>query len=513
LPHADCSKRAAIRLAIACYHFPDVRCLSLVLACLVLTACAERTEQSALDRLRPCTVDEGPTDAYCGTYAVYENRETNQGRKIELRIVLLPALSRDAKPDPVFFLAGGPGQGAAELARGIREIFRRVQSERDIVLVDQRGTGKSNPLDCKSDDDSLKEVNDTSEAVVARLKTCMQGLDADLRLYTTNIAMDDLDEVRQFLGYNQINLYGGSYGTRAALVYLRQHEPRVRSVVLDGVAPTDMRLPLFFARDAQRALDLLIADCDKDEQCRARYPQLGERLKNLVARLERSPVTTRLVHPRTGIEEEVVVRGSLLAVTLFGALYSPLASSLIPAIVERAERNDFQGMLALTMINSGVSDNMAVGMQFSVLCTEDFGRFTPQDAEREAANTLFGRHLMETRLEACAFWPKGTLPANYHEPVQSAVPALLLSGALDPVTPPAWAETAAKTLTSSKHLIAPGTGHGVLSTGCGMRIIREFLDAASAQNLDDSCLKLLKRPPFFLSPSGPDPTRASHGEP
>jgi pimeloyl-ACP methyl ester carboxylesterase len=486
-----------------------VRCLSLLLPLLVLVACSGRNQPSALDRLRPCTADDGPTDAYCGSYAVYENRDSKQGRKIDLRIVLLPALSRDAKPDPVFFLAGGPGQGAAQLARGIREMFRRVQAERDIVLVDQRGTGESNPLDCKSDEDSLKELNDPPEAVVARLKSCMEGLDADLRFYTTNIAMDDLDDVRQFLGYEQINLYGGSYGTRAALVYLRQHEPHVRAAVLDGVAPTDMRLPLFFARDAQRALDLLIADCEKDDQCRARYPNLGERLKNLAARLESSPVTTRLVHPRTGLEEEVVVKGSLVAVTIFGALYSPLASSLIPALVERAERNDFQGMLALSMINSGVSENMAVGMQFSVLCTEDFGRITPEEAEREVVGTLFGRHLMEMRLKACEFWPKGSLPANYHQPVQSAVPALLLSGELDPVTPPEWAEKVAKTLTNSKHLIAPGTGHGVISTGCGLRILREFLDEASAESLDDSCLAVLRRPPFFLSPSGPDPMRAA----
>jgi len=480
---------------------------------LALTACARQAEQSAIDRLRPCTADQGPTDAYCGSYTVFENRETKQGRQINLRIVLLPALSRDAKPDPMFFLAGGPGQGAAEMARALREIFRRVQSERDLVLVDQRGTGESNPLACKSDSDSLADINEPDRLILDRLKNCMQAFDADLRLYTTTIAMDDLDAVREYLGYDKINLYGGSYGTRAALVYLRQHEPHVRSVVLDGVAPPDMRLPLFFARDAQRSIELLIADCEKDEQCSSRYPHLGQRVKTLIARLESAPVATRLVHPRTGVEDDVTVKASLVASTLFGALYSPLASSLIPALVERAERNDFQGMLALAMINSGLAENMALGMQLSVLCTEDYGRISPEDAEREAGGTLFGKYLLETRMKACEFWPKGTVPANYYHPVESSVPTLILSGELDPVTPPSWGDAVAKSLPNSKHLVAPGTGHGVVSTSCGTRIVRDFLDRGSTQGLDDSCLSLLKRPPFFLTPSGPDPMRGTAGEP
>lgn len=476
---------------------------------MTFTACARTAEPTAIERLHPCKGEEGPTDAYCGAFEVSEDREAKQGRKLNLRIVVLPALSRDAKPDPVFFLAGGPGQGAAELAKGLREIFRRVQSERDVVLVDQRGTGKSNPLKCESDADSLKDVNETELTSLDRLKKCIQGYDADLRLYTTPIAMDDLDDVRAYLGYDTINIYGGSYGTRAALVYLRQHEARVRAMIIDGVAPPDMRLPLFFARDAQRALDLLLADCERDDQCRAQYPQLAQRLHALVERLEKEPVKTRLVHPRTGIADDVTVKAELVAGSIFGALYSPLAASLIPAIVEHAERNDFQGMLALAMINSGLADNMALGMQLSVICAEDYPRITQAEVARQSGTTVFRGHLMETRMKACEFWPKGTVPAGFYDPVQSKVPTLILSGELDPVTPPEWGALAAKTLPNSRHLIAPGTGHGVIGTSCGMRIVRDFIDKGTADGLNDSCLKALKRPPFFLSPAGPDPTRAS----
>lgn len=472
-----------------------------------LTGCRNAPRPTALDRLHPCRSEEGPTDAYCGTLSVFENRQTKSGRTIDLRIVVLPALSSKAQPDPLFFLAGGPGQGAAQMARPVREILRRVQTNRDIVLVDQRGTGKSNPLNCTSENTSLRELNESEEAALERLRTCMKGLNADLTLYTTTIAMDDLDEVRDYLGYDKINLYGGSYGTRAALVYLRQHEPHVRSVILDGVAPTDMRLPLFFARDAQRALSLLLADCEADELCRQKHPNLTQRTSHLLQRLNQAPVKTRLVHPRTGIAEQIEIDGRFVSSVLFGALYSPMPSSLMPALIERAEQNDFQGLLALMLAGEGAAENMSIGMQFSVLCAEDAPRITPEEAQRESASTVFGGNLLELRLKACEFWPKATVPAEYYEPVKSDVPTLILSGELDPVTPPMWGELAAKTLTNSLHLVAPGTGHGVLGTGCGPRIINDFLQRGSVHGLDSSCLKALRRPPFFLTPAGPDPSR------
>lgn len=486
----------------------SLRVFAIVLL-LTLAACTTQSQQTAIDRLHPCKGDEGPTDAYCGVLSVFENRETKTGRTIDLRIVVLPALSTDAKPDPLFFLAGGPGQGAAEMARPLRELFRRVQQDRDIVLVDQRGTGKSNPLRCKSDSDSLSELDESDQAAVDRLRNCLEKYDADPTQYTTSIAMDDLDDVRVFLGYDRVNIYGGSYGTRAALEYLRRHARHVRAIVIDGVAPPELRLPLFMARDAQRALDLLLAACDGDAACRERYPHLSPRVRALIERLDREPLKTRLVHPRTGIADDVTVKGSLIAGTIFGALYSPLASSLIPALVERAERNDFQGMLALAMINDGLVDNMAIGMQMSVLCAEDFPRISPEDARRASTGTVFGKHLVETRLKICGFWPKGKVEAAYYEPVKSSVPTLILSGELDPVTPPSWGELVSKTLPNARHVIVPGTGHGVLSTGCGMRLIREFLDRGTPDGLDGRCLEALKRPPFFTTPSGPDPAPAT----
>jgi pimeloyl-ACP methyl ester carboxylesterase len=484
-----------------------VRLPFVVLTVLVLAGCSQTQATRAIDKLTPCKGDKVPVDAYCGTLAVYENRDTKRGRQIDLNIVVLPALSNDPKPDPFFFLAGGPGQGAAQMAKPLRELFRQVLTDRDIVLVDQRGTGKSNPLNCIDPDDSLKTFSEGEEVALEKLKKCMAGYDADLRLYTTTIAMDDLDDVRAYLGYDRINVYGGSYGTRAALVYMRQHGDRVRTAVLDGVAPTNMRLPLFFARDVQRAFDRLIADCEKDAACNAAYPNLGARMRALVDRLEKNPPLVSIVHPRTGERGEIRMTPRILMNVFAATLYQPLAASLIPALIDRAEKNDFQGVFALGGAGSGDPDdvNMAVGMQLSVICAEDAPRITPEESKKESAGTIFGPYVMRLQQQGCAMWPRGTVDAAFYQPVQSAIPTLILSGEIDPVTPPVWGEEIAKTLPNSRHIVMPGTGHTAGGTGCGRRLIRAFIDAGTAANLDTSCVDKITRPPYFVTPAGPNP--------
>ncbi len=482
----------------------------LALATMIISgACTGTSAPGGLDRLHSCNSAEGPTDAYCGHVEVFENRESRSGRRIALNIVVLPSIGSDVQPDPLFFLAGGPGQGAAQLAPQVQALFRGVQRDRDIVLVDQRGTGKSNPLNCQSNNESLHNLAESDEQALGDLRKCLASLVGDVRLYTTNIAMDDLDDVRAYLRYDRVNLYGGSYGTRAALVYLRRHGAHVRSMVLDGVAPMDMRLPLFAARDAQRALDRLLSDCEGDEPCRTAFPGLTGRVRALLGRLEAHPARQHVVHPRTGVEEDVEVTARLVASILFGALYSPLTASIVPSLVGRAENNDFQGLLALAFAGEATTDNMSLGMQLSVVCSEDAGRYTPEDLNRETTGTIFGMHLMVGQVKACEFWPKGTVEPTYYDPVVSDVPALVLSGELDPVTPPSWGQSVTTHLKNARHITAPGTGHGVIATACGGRLIREFIERGTAEGLDATCMAGIRRPGFFLTPAGPEP--AVHG--
>ncbi|MEZ5287809.1 MAG: alpha/beta fold hydrolase [Vicinamibacterales bacterium] len=399
-------------------HPQPWRLAAVALAVAALWAC-DRPGDNADDRLAPCGIDEGPTDAYCGGFEVFENRAAAAGRRIRLKIVVLPALSNSPKPDPVVLLAGGPGQGAARMARQVRGMFRRMQADRDILLVDQRGTGDSNGLECAADDDSLAQLNESEEATLARLRACLAGYDADVRFYTTDLAMDDLDDVRAWLGYEQLNIYGGSYGTRAGLVYLRQHEDRVRAIVLDGVAPPDMRLPTFFARDAQRALDKLIADCEASAGCATRAP--GPRRADASAlRAARDGAADGPARaPAHGR------RGRRACRCGAGGQHHCRRAVLAAHLVHRARAHRARRARRLPWPagagDDGESDvlNMSAGMQLSVICAEDEPRIEAGDLDRASAGSVFASHLVAGRLEACRFWPRGSVPADYYEPVTS----------------------------------------------------------------------------------------------
>ncbi len=481
----------------------DARPLLLATA-LCLASCSTLQEKQAIDRLQPCKHADGPTDGYCGTLDVFEDRDAQSGRKIALKIVVFPALKRTAAKDPLFFLAGGPGQGAAGIAGIGREIMRRIGADRDLVFVDQRGTGKSNPLECKP---SKEEENDDDEAkVIPRLRACMEKLQAkaDLTKYTTTIAMDDLDDVRRHLGYAKINLYGGSYGTRAAIVYARRHTANTRAVILDGVAPTDMRLPLYMARDSQRAIDILFRDCAADKACDERFPNLRDRLGKLLAAPAKK---IRYIHPRTGAERSGDVKRLTLGGILFAALYSPKTASLVPLLIEQAEKGTYTGFFALGAAFDPASASIAQGMHFSVVCAEDAPRIEPGSLQRETMNTFLGAEMAEMRLKVCEFWPKSKVEPDYFVNAPIDVPTLILSGDLDPVTPPSWGRQIAATWKNARHITIPATGHGAAGAGCVPKLMAQFLDEGTAAMLNPACIELIKRPPFVLGPAGPEPMK------
>jgi pimeloyl-ACP methyl ester carboxylesterase len=481
---------------------PCVRAFILLILALTLTAC-QRTQQSALDRLHPCKIEEGPTEAFCGTYTVFEDRSAKTGRQIGLKIVVAPALKRDPQPDPLFIFEGGPGAGAATLATYVLPLFLRFQLDRDIVLVDQRGTGDSNPLNCEPEDRNEEDFSKIDDYPVERLRTCLAGLKADARLYTTTIATDDIDEVRRYLGYGPINLWGGSYGTRAALVYLKRHEDSVRSVVLDAVAPPDMRLPLFLARDGQRALDLMIGDCAQDAACARQFPHLRESVTTLFAHAAVRP-RIAFIHPRTGKSLELTVSQRLVAFIIFSALYDPTITSLLPRLITDAAQGNYQGLLTLSFSSGLPKGAMSEGLFLSVVCAEDMPRIHADEITREAHGRFLGTTFFDTRMKPCEFWPKGAVAEDFYESVVSAKPVLILSGADDPITPPLWGDHVAQYLKNSKHIVVPGAGHGSTPRGCVPQLIGKFLDQASVKNLDPACLQSQHRPPFFVNYTGAD---------
>jgi pimeloyl-ACP methyl ester carboxylesterase len=443
--------------------------------------------------LSPCHIEGLPEEVLCGTHRVFEDRAAQNGRTIDLKIAVVPALRRESADDPLFVLAGGPGQGARKYGSLIPLAFREVRKTRDVVLVDLRGTGGSNPLRCDLGDPLAMLQEGALDAA-----PCLRTLKGDPRLYTTAPAMDDLDEVRAALGYQKINLWGGSYGTRAALVYAQRHPDRVRSVVLDGAAPFEIVLPLHNAWGAQRALDRLLADCAAERECRSAYPRLRQELDEVFSKL---PVQASLRHPQTGKPLEVAVTRGVFASGLRGMLYTPAHASLIPWVIHSARQGDFAPFATLSLETAAWStETMSLGLTLSVLCSEDVRRIRDDEAERAMRGTFLGDFEIEAWRRMCEPWPRGPLPVLDDRPVR--VPALILSGDLDPVTPPRWGEAMKKHFPDALHVVVPGTAHNTSMTGCVPDLIARFVEEGK---IDASCVRKIRRPPFVIDPSGTAP--------
>lgn len=461
-------------------------------------------ERHATAALQPCFVEGTRAPARCGKVRVFEDRLEKKGRTLDLQVVVIPALASAPTEDPVFFLAGGPGQAATSIAGFMLGVADRLHDKRDLVFVDQRGTGWSHPLYCEQapPDAPLAEMFD-AEFDPDGVDLCRASQDADLTKYTTAIAADDLDDVRAALGYDRINLWGTSYGTRLGLAYMRAHGDRTRSVVLDSVAPMSLYLPLSIARDAERALDKLLADCAAEKGCSAAFPDLAARFRAFVSALDDEPIRARVAHPTTGRLEDVVIGRTAFLSGLRGLLYSADLSSLVPLALDRAMKGDLGPYVALARGLTGkMEGSMAMGLFLSVVCSEDVPFFTDAEIARQSDGTLFGAEIARETVRGCARWPRADVPKSFRDPVQSDVPVLLLSGDLDPVTPPSWAEDAKKTLPHGVTVVIPGTGHTAAVSACARKIATAFVSAGTEVGLDTSCSQKGLRPPFFTTFAG-----------
>ncbi len=442
--------------------------------------------------LEPCSIPLVGA-ALCGIVPVPE--DPNDRRTINLNIVVVPASGDRPHADPIFFLAGGPGQAATELAGPMSRVLTQAGAQRDIVFVDQRGTGESNPLQCAVTDPVERfHLGLELRMSTDRLRNCLRSLEASLEWYATPTAMDDLDRVREALDYEQINLYGGSYGTRAALVYMRRHPERVRTAVLAGVAPTPVKLPVTFARDAEDALAYVQRECHTQPRCLAKYPFLIDEVHRTLERLEREPGTAIVRDTVTGRNTTMRVTRDLFAAGVLLMLYGGPFTPQLPRVVYRAKRGDFDPFVrVLQPIVDQLAVQLYAGMTLTVICAED-APFIDLPAARRAADGTFLRNSLNTTvLDACKGWPRAPLPNDYSEHVRSDIPTLMLSGAADPVTPPRHAEEAGRFLTNHLHVRIPNAGHLDILSACEVGLVTEFYEAGSVENLDTSCVA--RRPP------------------
>ena len=475
---------------------------ALLAAALLLGAAAARAAPT-----QPCRIEGVATELACGRLLRPLDPARPEGPQIALHYLVVPALARNKKPDPVLLLAGGPGQSAIGVAAGLLPRLARLNHRRDLVFIDQRGSGRSAPLDCPDESRlPLAEALDP-RAQLQRLRDCQTALQrlphGDLRRFTTSIAVQDFDAVRAQLGVARWNLIGASYGTRAALEYQRQFPQRVRRAVLDGVAPPDMALPASFSTDGQAALDALLLACERETACRRRFPALRTQWQGLLASLPR-PV--QVAHPLSGTPQRFTLTREMLLRGVRAPLYLPALAAALPTAIEMAARQDrFEGLIGLSgLVGGDRRQRLASGLHFSVVCAEDLPRLA---ASRDAPGADFGD--LDTRFyaEVCKTWPRGEVPAAFYTLPPARSPVLLLSGGADPATPPRHgARVAAALGPLARHLVVPEAGHGVLALACMHEPLLRFIDSTderAALQLDGACARRIPRPGAFLPPTLP----------
>lgn len=443
--------------------------------------------------------------AECGWLTVPEDPDNPSGKTIDLFVAKVPARAKKAEADPITFIAGGPGQASTTSFVDLSGAFHRLRFERDIVLVDQRGTGKSNPLTC-AEPPEIDEYD--AQAIRDLTSRCLAQLSGDPRFYTTSVAVRDLDLVRQALNVEQLNLYGISYGTRVALHYLRQYPEHTRSVIVDGVAPPSLNLGPGIALDAQSAMNQMFARCKADEVCNKNFPDLDKGFGRIEKRLENDSLMLSLADPVSGKLETTRFGADEFALAMRLLSYSPETLAIVPLLLQQAYHDDNYQPLAAqaAMVGQALSESIAGGMHNAVVCSEDVPFYDDSEySTSDIRQTYLGLTTLDGLINSCDVWPQGMVDDNFKDAVVSDKPVLLLSGEADPVTPPRYAIEAATTLVNHKHLQGKGQGHGMASIGCMPKLMAEFLSTASFDEWDTSCVDITEPAPFFTSFNGPEP--------
>jgi len=442
--------------------------------------------------------------ARCGTLLRHEDPGNPDSPLLGLFVAVIPALSLEPEPDPFVPIAGGPGQASSEFYAGYAIAFEKVRRKRDIVLLDQRGTGRSAVMDCDTDED-LIEGRFSREKTIADTETCLSQLAHDPRFFTTSVAVGDLEALRVALGFTQFNLYGISYGSRVAQHFMRRYPDSTRSVILDGVVPPQLALGPGIAVEAQDALDAIFDRCAEDQNCAARFPDIRQGFATLQRTLEDDPVTVHLPNPLSGKPEELLFTRQELAAALRLLSYHPSSVAVLPMLIDTAIQGNYAPLAAqFMMITESLSNALSIGMHNAVVCTEDVPYFAGEQVSRDALEATYIGPLQLDALEAiCSVWPAGVLDEEFKTAVSTDLPVLLLSGEADPVTPPAYAELAAVNLDNARLLTGARQGHGQAGRGCMPDIIGEFVLTANVADIDASCFDRVHAMPFFLDFAGP----------
>ena len=451
--------------------------------------------------LEPCTIGRANAGvatvrAYCAAVAVAENRNAPGGRQLRLKVAVVRADSAQPDPDLVVFLDGGPGGAATEDYPALAAAFAPLRRRHAVLLIDQRGTGGSNALDCGGEDGPAA-IPDTEQ-----VRECLKALapHAAPEFYTTSDAVEDLEAVRRRLGAPTLDLVGVSYGTRVAQQYARRYAKAVRAIVLDGALPNALAIGSDHAANLEAVLRELFARCRASTACAERYGDPYQTLQRVQALLRARPQKIMLRDPYTFRSQEKLITAETLAQLVRVYAYSPYTAALLPYALQQAERGEYAPLVAQAQVVVGdVAAGLSAGMALSVSCAEDADRLRVDPA---AADTVLGNSLVSGLLAACPLWPHAARPTDFGEPLRGPLPVLLLAGEHDPVTPARYAQAIVQTLPRARLLQLAGQGHGLLAVGCVPRLVAEFVRTLDARALNAQCLDALAQTPPFVDANG-----------
>ncbi len=477
----------------------------------VLTACLLTSISVHADiSFEPCFLTgsggNGSLHAECAEWQRPLNPEAPDGEQITLFVARLASTAIDPAKDAFTVINGGPGGSSVDMMVDMSGILRPFTRERDVIVIDQRGTGRSAPMSCEALTDTAEEI--TVDLVTNLTKACLDDLPHDPRYFTTSVAVRDIEALREALGYEQLSVYGVSYGTRVAQHYTQRYPASTRALVIDSVVPLEHVLGSQIAIHSQTTLDSLFERCLENAACNNKFPNVAADFRKVAEELRRAPKPLQIQHPVTGVPTDIEVGYGHLAILVRLALYAPPSAALLPLIIDEAANNDNYLPVAangLRMVDS-LTRSINYGMHNAVMCTEDAPFFDDSKVDFEAmAATYLGEQMYETLAAMCDVWPKGLIDENIKEPLQTDVPTLVLSGEFDPITPPAWGDKVMPGLSNAVHLVAPGQGHGVFPQGCVPRLVLDFVEKPDPQAVDGTCTQHLSTHPFFVDLMGPPP--------
>ena len=461
--------------------------------------------------LTPCELPQPhsglSTAAWCAPFEVPEDRANPKGRHIALRLAVVRSSAQVPAADMVAFIAGGPGQSAGESYPAIAGAMAPLLAHRNLLLLDQRGTGGSHPLSCRDDEAVGADATHAfdTEAVSHETRMCLDQLsrEADVRFYTTTDAVADLEDVRRALGSPKLNLLGVSYGTRVAQQYATRHPEGLRTLILDGVVPNTLVLGDDFAVNLDAALKAQFARCHENAACRERFNDPYQTLYQLRDALRANPHKVTFRDPLDYSSVQRVLSEFSLATVVRMFAYSPETAALLPLSIDAAAHGDVGPLLGQAkQLTGDLGDTLDGGMQYSVICSEDADLMRPRPQDKD---TILGDTMTGVIKAACSVWPRGKRPADFRQPLKSDVPALLMSGEFDPVTPPRYGDQVVEGLPNGRHLVLKGQGHNVVARGCMPRLLDRFIDDADAKGLDAGCLDRLGALPVFTGFNGATP--------